>query len=42
MQYKPSFERKGKTILPTPYTYDSVSISFSDSESEAEDPPELV
>ena len=31
------FERRGKTILPTPFTYYNVFISVSDSESEAED-----
>ena len=36
------FEREGKTILPTPFTYDNVSINVSDSESRAKDPVELV
>ena len=36
------FEREGKTILPTPFTYDNVSISVSDYEYEAGDPVESV
>ena len=36
------FERGGKTILPTPFTYDNVSINVSYSESEVEDPIESV
>ena len=36
------FERGGKTIVPTPFTYANVSISVSYSESEVEDPVESV
>ena len=31
------FKRKGKFILPNPFSYDNVTINVSDSESEAED-----
>ena len=36
------FERGGKTILPTPFTYDNVSINVSDSKSKSEDPVESI
>ena len=36
------FEREGKTILPKPFSYDTVSINVSDSESEAEDKVESL
>ena len=36
------FERGGKTIIPTPFTYDNISISVSNLESEAECPVESI
>ena len=36
------FERGGKTILSTPFTYDNVSIGVSNLESKAEDPIESI
>ena len=42
MQSQLPFERIGKTILSTPFTYDNVFISVLDSKSEAENPVDEI